>query len=78
MALNIQYSITRWADSKTTKRGVFEANPDRVKTQKQNIDSGVTPGTGSSILEQIRALRESELKKQSELDNLIDELEELE
>ncbi len=78
MAFNIQYRITRWADSKTTKQGVFEANPDRVRTQRQNLETTTDQGSGSSILEQIRALREAELKKQSELDSLIDELEELE
>ena len=78
MAFNVSYNLTRWAETKTTKRGVFEANPDRVQTQKQTIQPGVNSGTGSSILEQIRALREAELKKQSELDSLIDELEELE
>lgn len=78
MAFNIQYSITRWADSKTTKRGVFEANPDRVRTQRQNLDAGGNTGTGGNILEQIRALREAELKRQSELDDLFKELEELE
>lgn len=78
MAFNIQYRITRWADSKATKQGVFEANPERVRTQRQNLETNTNQGSGSSILEQIRALREAELKKQSELDNLIDELEELE
>ena len=78
MAFNIQYSITRWASTKSTERGTFEPKQDRVRTQKQSFDSGVNTETGNSILEQIRALREAELNKQSELDNLIKELEELE
>lgn len=78
MAFNIQYRITRWADSKTTKQGVFEANPDRVRTQRQNLETNVNQGSGGNILEQIRALREAELQRESQLDDLLNELEELE
>ncbi len=78
MAFNIQYSLTRWAETKTTKRGVFEASPERVRTQTQTFEQGGNTGTGSSILDQIRALREAEQKKQTELNDLIKELEELE
>lgn len=78
MAFNIQYNLTRWANTKTTKKGVYEANPERVKSQKTTFDSGSNTGSGNSILDQIRALRAEELKKQTELDNLIKELEELE
>ncbi|MFA7056769.1 MAG: hypothetical protein WC155_04300 [Candidatus Cloacimonadales bacterium] len=75
MAFNIQYSLTYWANTKTTQRGAFEPNKDRLRTNQQIFESGA--GTGSSILDQIKALRAEELKRQTELNDLIKELEEL-
>ena len=75
MALNIQYSITRWAKEKSSKSNRLSSRKDKVRKETQSFDQG---GGGSSILDQIRALRSEEREKQSELNDLINELDELE
>lgn len=78
MALNIQYNLTRWASEKTTKQGTFESNQERLRTQRQTFDTATAPGTNSSILDQIRAATEEREKANSDLNDLLQELEEIE
>lgn len=78
MAFNIQYNLTRWASSKATKEGVFEANPERVRAQRQTFDNNATQGTESNILDLIRAQAAEREEGNSKLNELLEELEEIE
>ena len=78
MAFNVQYNLTRWASEKTTKQGTFEPNQERLRTQRQTFDTATAPGTNSSILDQIRAATEEREKANSDLNDLLQELEDLE
>lgn len=78
MALNVQYNLTRWANAKITDGETFKTNPDRLRAQRQTFDTATAPGTGSSILEQLKAATAEREKANSEMNDLIKELEELE
>lgn len=78
MALNVQYNITNWVQTNVNRRGMFESSQYKVRVREQMYESTTEPVLGSDLLEQIRALRAEEAKRQAELDELIEELEELE